>query len=100
VRQVVAAAVCPERRGGDDVLSALASVTYVYVSNDLQVGCGELRAACCLHGPQGCRRGSPASGVSAAGTLLALQVVKAYVSIYSDERGKARAMANLKRLEP
>jgi len=28
------------------------------------------------------------------------QVVKAYVSIYSDARGKATAMTNLKRLEP
>jgi hypothetical protein len=36
--QVVAAAVCPERRRGfDGALSALASVTDVYVSNDLQV---------------------------------------------------------------
>lgn len=29
-----------------------------------------------------------------------LQVVKAYVSIYSDQRGKEQAMSNLKRLEP
>jgi ribosome-binding factor A len=36
--QVVAGAVCPERkRGFDGALSALASITDVYVSNDLQV---------------------------------------------------------------
>jgi ribosome-binding factor A len=42
--QVVAAAVCPERRRGfDGALSALASVTDVYVSNDLQVRLGSVR---------------------------------------------------------
>jgi len=61
---VVAGAVCPERkRGFDGALSALASITDVYVSNDLQV-------------------------------------VKAYVSIYSDPKGKEAAIRNLKRLEP
>lgn len=36
--QVVQEAICPERRAGlDDKLSAVASVTHVYVSNDLQV---------------------------------------------------------------
>lgn len=35
--QVVQEAICPERRRGlDDKLSAVASVTNVYVSNDLQ----------------------------------------------------------------
>jgi hypothetical protein len=36
--QVVQEAICPERRSGlDDKLSAVASITHVYVSNDLQV---------------------------------------------------------------
>jgi ribosome-binding factor A len=57
------AAVCPERRRGyDGALSALASVTEVQVSNDLQVA-------------------------------------KVYLSIYSDEVGKAAAMQGLQRLE-
>lgn len=47
----------------DDALSAVASLTHVYVSNDLQV-------------------------------------VKAYVSVFSDEVGKRRALRNLKNLEP
>jgi hypothetical protein len=29
-----------------------------------------------------------------------LQVVKVYVSVYSDDRGKERAIANLQRIEP
>lgn len=62
--QLLQEAICPERRFAmDNQLSAVASITSVYVSNDMQV-------------------------------------VKVYVSIYSDERGKSRAMANLKRLEP
>ncbi|WIA15088.1 hypothetical protein OEZ85_001784 [Tetradesmus obliquus] len=62
--KVVQEAICPERRAGlDDKLSAVASVTHVYVSNDLQV-------------------------------------VKAYVSVYSDELGKERAISNLKRIAP
>jgi hypothetical protein len=37
--QVVQEAICPERRRGlDDQLSAVASITEVYVSGDLQVG--------------------------------------------------------------
>ncbi|KAF5840038.1 ribosome-binding factor A-domain-containing protein [Dunaliella salina] len=60
--QVLAGAICPERALGAREISALASVTDVYVSNDLQV-------------------------------------VKVYVSIYSDPRGKKRAMDRLKRLE-
>eukprot|EP00195_Chlamydomonas_chlamydogama_P015569 CAMPEP_0202902886 /NCGR_PEP_ID=MMETSP1392-20130828/18653_1 /ASSEMBLY_ACC=CAM_ASM_000868 /TAXON_ID=225041 /ORGANISM="Chlamydomonas chlamydogama, Strain SAG 11-48b" /LENGTH=245 /DNA_ID=CAMNT_0049589745 /DNA_START=273 /DNA_END=1010 /DNA_ORIENTATION=+ len=61
--EVVQNAICPERATGmSDQLSAVASVTHVYVSNDLQV-------------------------------------VKIYVSIYSDEQGKIRAMNNLKKLE-
>jgi hypothetical protein len=32
--------------------------------------------------------------------LLLLQVVKAYVSVYSDEQGKERAISNLKRIAP
>lgn len=32
-------------------------------------------------------------------TITTEQVVKVYVSVYSDERGKIRAMDNLKRLE-
>lgn len=36
--QVLAAAISPERRAGGDVISAIASITHVYVSNDLQVG--------------------------------------------------------------
>jgi hypothetical protein len=37
-KQVVQDAICPERRVGlDDALSAIAGVTHVYVSNDLQV---------------------------------------------------------------
>lgn len=59
---VVRRAVDPSGAGGG-ALTALASITSVYVSNDLQV-------------------------------------VKAYVSIYSDQRGKQTAMTNLKRLEP
>lgn len=35
--QVLQAAICPERRVGDDTLSAVASITHTYVSNDLQV---------------------------------------------------------------
>lgn len=31
---------------------------------------------------------------------MLLQIVKIYVSIYSDERGKQKAMERLKRLEP
>ncbi|MEW5305141.1 MAG: hypothetical protein WDW36_007702 [Sanguina aurantia] len=61
--QVLAIAICPERHLGDNSLTAVASVTHTYVSNDLQV-------------------------------------VKIYVSIYSDDKGKKRAMDNLKRLEP
>ncbi|KAF6264296.1 ribosome-binding factor A-domain-containing protein [Scenedesmus sp. NREL 46B-D3] len=62
--KVVQEAICPERRAGlDDKLSAVASITHVYVSNDLQV-------------------------------------VKVYVSVYSDEMGKERAIANLKRIAP
>lgn len=61
--KVVQAAVCPERkRGIDDALSALASVTEVEISNDLQVA-------------------------------------KVYLSIYSDESGKAVAMRGLKSIE-
>ncbi len=36
--QVIQAAICPERKLGDDTLSAVASITNTYVSNDLQVG--------------------------------------------------------------
>eukprot|EP00879_Flechtneria_rotunda_P002238 GHRR01002425.1.p1 GENE.GHRR01002425.1~~GHRR01002425.1.p1 ORF type:complete len:347 (+),score=94.55 GHRR01002425.1:640-1680(+) len=62
--KVVQEAICPERRVGlDDKLSAVASITHVYVSNDLQV-------------------------------------VKVYVSVYSDERGKEKAINNLKRIAP
>jgi hypothetical protein len=32
--------------------------------------------------------------------MLLLQVVKAYVSVYSDELGKERAISNLKRIAP
>lgn len=60
---VLSRAISPERGQGQGNLSAIAGITHVYVSNDLQV-------------------------------------VKAYVSIYSDQRGKAQAMTNLKRLEP
>lgn len=61
--KVVMEAVCPERkRGIDDGLSALASITEVDISNDLQVA-------------------------------------KVYLSIYSDEAGKAAAMRGLQRLE-
>ncbi|KXZ51064.1 hypothetical protein GPECTOR_14g5 [Gonium pectorale] len=60
---VIQAAICPERRLGDDTLSAVASITNTYVSNDLQV-------------------------------------VKVYVSVYSDDYGKRVAMENLQRLEP
>lgn len=61
--KVVQAAVCPERRRGiDDGMSALASVTEVEISNDLQVA-------------------------------------KVYLSIYSDEAGKAKAMRGLKSIE-
>ena len=61
--KVVQAAICPERRRGiDDGLSALASVTEVEVSNDLQVA-------------------------------------KVYLSIYSDESGKAAAMRGLQKIE-
>ncbi|KAL4447692.1 hypothetical protein ABPG75_004911 [Micractinium tetrahymenae] len=61
--KVLQAAVCPERRRGfDGALSALASVTEVHVTNDLQVA-------------------------------------KVYLSIYSDDVGKAAAMEGLQRLE-
>ncbi|KAG2485160.1 hypothetical protein HYH03_016050 [Edaphochlamys debaryana] len=60
---VIQAAICPERKLGDDTLSAVASITNTYVSNDLQV-------------------------------------VKVYVSVYSDEYGKRVAMNNLQRLQP
>lgn len=54
---------CPERgRGFDGALSALASVTEVALTSDLQVA-------------------------------------KVYLSIYSDDTGKAAAMAGLQRLE-
>lgn len=56
-------AISPNRKLGDDQLSAVASVTEVYVANDLQF-------------------------------------VRVYVSIYSDEKGKKKAMENLKKLEP
>ncbi|KAL6756881.1 ribosome-binding factor A domain-containing protein [Haematococcus lacustris] len=61
--KVLSQAICPDRRLGGDEISAVASITDVYVSNDLQV-------------------------------------VKVYVSIYSDSQGKKTAMENLKRLEP
>ncbi|PSC75148.1 putative ribosome-binding factor chloroplastic [Micractinium conductrix] len=62
--KVMQAAVCPERaRGFDGALSALASVTEVQISNDLQVA-------------------------------------KVYISLYSDDLGKAAAMEGLQRLEP
>lgn len=35
--QVLAIAICPERHLGDNSLTAVASVTHTYVSNDLQV---------------------------------------------------------------
>ncbi|PNW87453.1 hypothetical protein CHLRE_02g145000v5 [Chlamydomonas reinhardtii] len=60
---VIQAAICPERKLGDDALSAVASITDTYVSNDLQV-------------------------------------VKVFVSVYSDDYGKRVAMENLQRLEP
>lgn len=61
--RVVQEAVCPARkRGRDGALSALASVTDVQLSNDLQVA-------------------------------------KIYMSVYSDEVGKAEAMEGLQRLE-
>ncbi|KAG2437194.1 hypothetical protein HXX76_005858 [Chlamydomonas incerta] len=60
---VIQAAICPERKLGDDALSAVASITNTYVSNDLQV-------------------------------------VKVFVSVYSDDYGKRVAMENLQRLEP
>ncbi|GBF96729.1 hypothetical protein Rsub_09471 [Raphidocelis subcapitata] len=44
-------------------------------------------------------RGS-SGALSAIAGVTHVYVVKAYVSIYSDARGKATAMANLKRLEP
>ncbi|GLC41423.1 hypothetical protein PLESTB_001013000 [Pleodorina starrii] len=60
---VIQGAICPERKGGGDTLSAVASITNTYVSNDLQV-------------------------------------VKVFVSVYSDDYGKRVAMQNLTRLEP
>ncbi|KAI8474520.1 MAG: ribosome-binding factor A-domain-containing protein [Monoraphidium minutum] len=66
---VMQRAICPDRGQGNAV-SAIAGVTHVYVSNDLQA------------------RAPPAA------------VVKCYVSVYSDDRGRATAMTNLKRLEP
>ena len=61
---VLQVALSPERKLGESMdLSAIPSVTSVYVSNDLQV-------------------------------------VKVYLSIYSDPKGKQRAMNNLKKLEP
>lgn len=61
--KVVQDAICPERRRGlDGALSALASVTEVEVSNDLQVA-------------------------------------KVFLSIYSDDAGRAAAINGLRRLE-
>lgn len=56
-------AICPERRAGfDSSVSAVASVTEVQLTNDLQVA-------------------------------------KVYVSVYSDDMGRAVAMQSLHRLE-
>lgn len=61
---VLAVALSPGRRTGESMrLSAIPSITHVYVSNDLQV-------------------------------------VKVYISIYSDSKGKENGMRNLKSLEP
>jgi ribosome-binding factor A len=38
--------------------------------------------------------------VSAAVRLVGMQVAKVYVSVYSDQAGKERAMTNLKRVAP
>lgn len=59
--QVLVNAITPERRTGGNEVSALASISHVYVSNDLQV-------------------------------------VKVYVTIYSDDLGKRRALENLRKL--
>jgi uncharacterized membrane protein len=40
------------------------------------------------------------SAAAAALLLLLRQVVKAYVSVYSDEQGKQQAISNLKRIAP
>jgi ribosome-binding factor A len=61
VSQTIKDAIDPER-AVTDVVTAVASITQVYVSNDLQY-------------------------------------IKAYVSIYSDPRGKKTAFNNLKKLE-
>jgi len=61
--KVLQKAVCPEKdRGADSYLSAIASVTEVDLSRDLQVA-------------------------------------KVYISVYSDEEGKEKAFAGLKKLE-
>lgn len=60
---VIQTAICPERRLGDDSLSAVASITHTHVTSDMQVA-------------------------------------KIYVSVYSDDLGKRRAIDNLQRLEP
>jgi ribosome-binding factor A len=110
--QVVQEAICPERRSGmDTALSAVASITDVYVSGDLQV------CACVRVVTGGSRSGAVAScrcactlgAVQANNGALACaawhmpsvaQVVKVYVSVYSDDAGKERAVNNLKRIAP
>jgi hypothetical protein len=115
---VLQRAICPGR-GASDALTAIAGVTHVYVSNDLQVGgAGPWRDGHAAHlrlavgGAVGRRHrlrptknyqttsSPPHPNPPPTATTTTNQVVKAYVSIYSDERGKAEAMTNLKRLEP
>lgn len=93
-------AICPERAAGGNEISALASVTDVYVSNDLQVcACAVICCRWCAL-PLPFLRVRSREGMQAyVLVVLNLQVVKVYVSVYSDAMGKKRAMDRLKKLE-
>ena len=116
-------AISPERRLGGDELSAVASITHVYVSNDLQVMHRLLHAAKSkllpwlvtwpgLWGPHKVITADAETHTHTCSHTHThtcahththahthAQVVKVYVSVYSDERGKKRCMDNLQRLE-
>ena len=90
--------------GQDSVLSVVPSVTNVYVSNDLQVGTLGKRMMHTAQMVAVLASSLVLTTVWSASSLVLLpvwrtQVVKIYVSIYSDDFGKKRAMSNLKRME-
>ena len=93
--QVLQKAVCPEkRRGMDTAESAIASVTEVRITSDLQVDAGHA-----LHFVSTCPM-CTASTVRLVTSLLGAQVAKVYISVFSDPRGKALAMEQLAKLQP